>query len=378
MTTIGTYFSGFGGVDIGAMAAGVTPIFAVEWDADLAAVYRQNVGDHVIVADVTKLDVGTLPEVDIFHASPPCTNASVANANAGESPFDMEMATAVCRYIVAKRPSIFTLENVYMYRTFESWRLIARTLLDCGYTYNYWHCNFADYGVPQTRKRMIVIARRDGKTPMLPEATHAENPQSGLFGTKKRWVSWYEAVEDLIPTLPDSQFAPWQLKRLPEEYKTILVKNGDEFPTMPDKTTPCYTVSSSTCSLGKAFIMNGANPNGNETKKYREGDQPLKTVTSDISGARAFVMSGVNASTARPKCASEPSRTATSSDYKGFDIASVNGRVVKMTPRAIARVQSFPDSYVLPDRATLAVKGLGNAVPPLFAQRLYESLRETT
>ena len=43
-----------------------------------------------------------------------------------------------------------------------------------------------------------------------------------------------------------------------------------------------------------------------------------------------------------------------------------SGRVVKMTPRALARFQSFPDNYALPDRASLACCILGNAAPPLL------------
>jgi site-specific DNA-cytosine methylase len=49
------------------------------------------------------------------------------------------------------------------------------------------------------------------------------------------------------------------------------------------------------------------------------------------------------------------------------------GRVVAMTPRAIARFQSFPDTYVLPERKGDALKVLGNAVPPLLMQRLGEN-----
>ena len=50
------------------------------------------------------------------------------------------------------------------------------------------------------------------------------------------------------------------------------------------------------------------------------------------------------------------------------------GRVVTMTPRALARFQSFPDSYVLPDSKTLAAKIIGNAVCPLGYQRIAEGL----
>jgi len=107
----------------------------------------------------------------------------------------------------------------------------------------------------------------------------------------------------LIPDLPDSEFAPWQLARLPEDVVTLLMAVQGE--------------------------------------------------------ASDFL------------CATSPSPTITSNHGAGKYRAFVNGRVVKMTPRALARFQSFPDWYELPDSASLAAKGIGNAVPPLFAERLY-------
>ncbi len=50
------------------------------------------------------------------------------------------------------------------------------------------------------------------------------------------------------------------------------------------------------------------------------------------------------------------------------------GRVVAMTPRALARFQSFPDTYVLPEKKSLASFGIGNAVSPLAYQRIIEGL----
>ena len=53
-----------------------------------------------------------------------------------------------------------------------------------------------------------------------------------------------------------------------------------------------------------------------------------------------------------------------------------HGRVVKMTPRALARFQSFPDEYILPESSALACKGIGNAVPPLMMEKIYRQFYE--
>ncbi|MCO5189369.1 MAG: DNA cytosine methyltransferase [Anaerolineae bacterium] len=304
---LGTLFSGFGCVDIGAIQAGITPLWAVEYDAPIAAVYRHNLGDHVTVADIATLNPSDFQPVDILHASPPCPNFSVAKAGAVETERDIALAVAVADFIAALQPPFITLENVYGYRKSQSWQLIARTLHDCGYAFQYWHVNAADYGVPQKRWRMVVIARRDGIRPNLPTQTHAENPRSQLFGALACWRGWYQTVEDLIPSLPDAKFAPWQLQRLPVEFVETFIVDGGNASSM------------TTCTQ----------------------DEPVFTVVAN------------NKTVLR---------------------AHVAGRIVRMTPRALARFQSFPDWYELPENATLATKGIGNAVPPLLMQRLFESL----
>jgi len=50
------------------------------------------------------------------------------------------------------------------------------------------------------------------------------------------------------------------------------------------------------------------------------------------------------------------------------------GRVVKMTPRALARFQSLPDSYQLPDKSSLACTVIGNMIPSLMMQKIVEPL----
>jgi site-specific DNA-cytosine methylase len=75
----------------------------------------------------------------------------------------------------------------------------------------------------------------------------------------------------------------------------------------------------------------------------------------DASEPSACVVATVHAKAAKPRAWLE------------------SGRVVSMTPRALARFQSFTDDFILPGRAALACKGIGNALPPLLAERFVES-----
>jgi site-specific DNA-cytosine methylase len=384
--TIGTLFSGFGGVDIGAIAAGVTPIWALEYDADIAAVYRQNIDDHVRVGDILDMNPADFETPDILHASPPCPNFSQAKTGAAETAGDIALAQKVADFITELLPPFVTLENVYMYRQSQSWQIIAQALLTHGYAFNYWRVNMADYGVPQTRQRMVVIARRDGIRPQLPPQTHAENPQPALFGGLQRWVSWYEVIADLIPGLPDSEFAPWQLERLPYEPTTFLINGAgntnfqEAYPGRGclSSDRPSHTITTVTAdggSLPRAFIMDG----GNTSKAIvcRPTDAPYFTVTSggEKNPIRAFVAAQGSYGSSMPIYdAEQPHGTITANTNQTSIKAQVGGRVVQLSLRCLARLQTFPDHYQLPEDRGAAARGIGNAVPPLFYQRLAENL----
>ena len=457
--TGGTYFSGGEGVGIAMRAMGIEHKFGVEFDDAIANVARLN-GFESITANVCEIDPAALPYVDIFHASPVCKNASNAKADGKESPEDIETAEAVCRYIEHHLPRVFTLENVWGYRKFEAFWRIKGCLNACGYSFDYWHLNAADYGVPQTRKRLILIARRDGVKPQKPHATHTEHPRP-MFETRQKWVGWYEAIEDLILTLPPSRFAKWQLERLPKEItqnlpvnsafpnsngkkhnetsepsfvvdglslahtRALLVDSAgydDEQGKMPIQTemdapaktitgnyakrplnafivntreqhcsdgitvaaddTPIYTLpATSTPDRHKAFIVDGKLGSYSTKLTVRDGGERFATVTASHNNRdlKAFLMPNENSSSAVVRTGDEPPGTVGATERVG-NVSRVwlaSGRVVKMTPRALARFQSFPDSYILPAKTSLACTVIGNAVPPKLYQAVLRSILES-
>ena len=325
--TFASLFTGGGGADIGAMQAGLTPIWGIEHAPDIADVARKNLGHDVICADVLTVDPRNLPRPDVLHASPPCPNFSTAKAGAEETPLDIALAAKGAEFISALQPSLFTLENVRDYAHSKSLKIIVAALNGCGYAVNSWVLNAADYGVPQTRKRLIVVARRDGVKPQKPQPTHTETP-TPLFDHRRQWVGWYEAIADLIPNLPESQLAPWQIARMPAQ-------NTSRDATILDAEQPSSTVI---CGMG-----------------HRPSHMPFVLV--DDSG-------NSNCTTITTRTKEKPSFTVTAS--RGICRAVVGIRTVAISPRCLARFQSFPDSYMLPDSLSLAVRIVGNAVPPLL------------
>jgi site-specific DNA-cytosine methylase len=449
-------FAGGGGADLGAIAAGFQPVGAVEWNVlpklggpdAIASAYADNIGDHVIVDRVECADPTPFAGVDALWASPVCTAASIANPNRGEREIDIRAAQGVCNWLRIVRPKIFVMENVTQYRVFEACKLIERCLSELGYFHTANNVNSADMGVPQSRRRLIIRAVRDGLVPPLPQPV--------------KHIGWYAAIEDLLPGLKDSEFADWQLKRLPAEYSTTFV--ADMCSTARDATVrqtdePIFTLTGAQCgrraaSQPRAFLhMTGntqlANPSGtgvlekespantvnsmgggtypraflvapNSNEKswgdnQRDGEEPAFSVAGNAPGrTRAFLandQSGTDhglqtpdgdtpATTVRgggspPRAflangttnnrgedmttadADEPCFTVGASSTKRPVRAWLSqGRVVMLDIRCLARFQTFPDWYRLPERRLLASAIIGNAVPCLLSQRIMEGLRD--
>lgn len=433
--TLATMFSGGGLADVGFRAAGYLPVGAVEWDETIAGVYADNHGaGHVLCQPVEETDYRQWEGIDHLHASPCCTSASVANQDGGETWQDVSAGLAVCRAIRECRPATFSLENVWQYRHFHAFARIIRALYDLRYTFGYSHVNAADVGVPQTRRRLILRAVRTGPLPPL-EGTHGEgagrSAQLCLMEERaaRPWIGWYAAVEDLLPGLPVSRFAEWQLRRLPEELRSCLVSNAaTEFSDgLRDAGEPALSVTQQQGGRLRAFLIDGVNGHAGGGAVHRLTTQPARTVQANAGHRpanvpRAWLVDdqyGSNNSAAERKLRTlapddpafsvmatpkmrqrallvhptdqrsmpvargdDPAFTVTTggalcgaNGSAGFKPRAwlEHGRVVQMTPRALARFQSVPDTYRLPSKNALACRVIGNAVPPLLAQRIAES-----
>lgn len=458
--TLLSLFSGGGLADVGARQAGFEPVGAVEWDPAIADAYAANVGPHVTVSPVEQVDYRPFAGVGAVWASPCCTNASVANQQGGESEQDRSAGEAVCRCLREARPRVFVLENVWGYRKFDAFAGILNTLQTLGYGWRYEHINAADFGVPQTRKRLILRASLAGQPEPLVR-THCDGGAAGgLFGTDHdlhTWIGWYAAVEDLLPTLPESQFAKWQLARLSRDLVTALVQcknSGQEWGNgTRAKDVPSFAVVTDhkPSHAPKASLVNSKDSGPHARPLPRRDDAPSMTVVAADVMPRALLVHGtsdmglrhggapsatvpatLHAKGSMPKallvddqygsnnrarergvCArapGEPAFVAMATEKTRMRALLVDngnpnrngpvtheaetpcvtvianqdrvplrawleqGRVVAMTPRALARFQSVPDDYRLPEKTALACRVIGNAVPPTLAQVVLQSL----
>lgn len=188
-------FSGCGGVAQGMKQAGYTHAWGLEFDPAIAEIYQANHG-QVYVQNILDADPFKFEKVDLLHASTVCKSFSPANAEKGEKQLDIDCAIKTAEFIKALQPPTFTLENVQAYGKSKAFNIIVEMLYSQSYWVNYQTLNAADFGVPQSRRRLILIAVKSGFIPSLP--------------LPEKHIGWYEAIADLIPTCDRRELADWQ------------------------------------------------------------------------------------------------------------------------------------------------------------------------
>jgi DNA (cytosine-5)-methyltransferase 1 len=365
MPTFASLFTGGGLADIGALQAGYELLWGIEWDPAIAAVAESNLNHPVHAASVIGFDWGSLVRPDHLHMSPPCQDFSVAKRQGTVSNPNDEIADACLDALKVLQPNTVTLENVEGYRKAKGFQRIVDYLWGAGYWVNVDVLNSADFGVPQTRRRLILRAVKGGIPGPLPQPV--------------QWRGWYQAIEDLIPELPDSSFAPWQMKRLENTQQAkplLMVGGGQGSPVLDDSPSQTICNIARVGNIPKALLVH---PTDQRAMPVIEAGDPSFTQTTNQGGnsVKALLVDGTGNSYGSTVTTTEqgsPSLTVKASSSKQASRASTpNGRVVRMTPRCLARFQTVPDWYVLPESKSLACKITGNGIPCLMMQTVMES-----
>ncbi|KAK3331017.1 S-adenosyl-L-methionine-dependent methyltransferase [Apodospora peruviana] len=176
----GDVFAGAGGVSRGMQMAGAHVVFAVDhWEHATASLQRNfqlaDIHDMDVHEFVTKRDLQY--RVDLLHLSPPCQVWSPAHTQAGCNDEANEAALFACTSVIQNtRPRLFTLEQTFgiLHQQFEEhFHALVHGFTDHGYSVRWKVVNLATYGLPQPRKRLIMIGAGPGeKLPDFPPPTH--------------------------------------------------------------------------------------------------------------------------------------------------------------------------------------------------------------
>lgn len=215
-------FSGCGGLDLGFVRAGGEIVAAYEFDAAACEGYERVMGHSAQQADLSLIDPYTLPDADGIIGGPPCQEFSRANVKFGSSEGFKNLWPATLKIVEVKRPDWFVFENVKWLvqsrKHGDYFNELLRTFESYGYRVDYRVLNAADYGVPQTRERVFIVGRRDGKAWPFPEPTHSE--RATLF--TQAWVSWDKALSAWLPHAVPGKLPQWILNR--KRYQQLPTK----------------------------------------------------------------------------------------------------------------------------------------------------------
>jgi len=197
-------FSGAGGLDLGLIQSGNSIIWANDIDKDAVETYRQNIGEHIICDDIKNIEIIGLPYADVVVGGFPCQGFSQANRLRTLEDDRNQLYRFFYNTIKVKQPKFFIAENVKGILSLGKGEAIKQIVSDfekAGYITSVNLVNMANYGVPQTRQRVIIIGQRKDLSNELvfrfPAPTHSKSD------SLLRWVSIKQAIEHFPD--PDSK-----------------------------------------------------------------------------------------------------------------------------------------------------------------------------
>ena len=201
-------FSGCGGIDLGFIKAGAKIIWANDIDSDAVKTYKKNIGEHIICKDIYKVKVNEIPnDADLIVGGFPCLGFTVAkgkNRNINDS--INFLYKEYIRILKAKMTKYFLIENVPGMKSGKEFNNFFENMIkefeEVGYRVKYKTLLASDYGVPQNRKRIIIIGTRNdiNVEPNFPTPTHSKDNNLIL----KPYVTLKDAISDLPEDYDDN------------------------------------------------------------------------------------------------------------------------------------------------------------------------------
>lgn len=341
MSTGLSLFSGAGGFDLGFHLAGGTTIKAIEIEARPCQTLTQNFPlVDVECSDIRGIETASLPSVDIVFGGPPCQAFSMIGKRREQDERSL-LVWEYLRVVQDVRPPCFVMENVpglthgnVRSRVFEP---LLTSFRDLGYKLNVWELNAAHYGTPQWRKRIFVVGSKTGIPEPEPEP---------VIPTVKNALSWLPAME------------------LSSDGVILAPRFGE--PTTPFGrylyySRPLYRLTNCQLTSHSPRIVerfNTVKPGTVDTVSRfpRLSLDPIPT------SKHTWAKHGV----------APTLRAGTTSARGTFTAAGLIHPTLdrKLTPRECACLSGFPGWFTFEGGIADALRQIGNAVPPLLAQKV--------
>jgi DNA (cytosine-5)-methyltransferase 1 len=356
-------FSGAGGLSLGLQQAEWTVAMSIDHDVRALETHRANFSGLALNVDLGDPQerariIGILKQttVDLIAGGPPCQPFSRAGRSKIKSLVDAgtrdpedhrkELWKAYLEIVVSVRPRAVLMENVpdmALGDDFSAVRAIVDKLENSGYHTLIQLVDASAYGVPQHRKRLIVLARLDGNEFTWPEKD-------------SRITTLWEAIGDL-PRLPeDDPVGDRSLPYLPPAENSDYAKRMRKNVERPDRvwdhmTRPVRDDDLETFKLMDSKTLYSKIPEHLRRYKAETFDDKYKRL--DWNGLSRSITAHI-AKDGYWYIHPEQHRT--------------------LTVREAARIQTFPDDFRFSGTRSDAFRQIGNAVPPLLGEAAAKAL----
>lgn len=310
--------------------------------------------------------------LNIMVASPECTHHSVARGGRPVSDQLRASAWLILRWIESLRVDNILIENVQEFRNWgplgvdgrplktrrgETYQAFLNALRSFGYSVEDNVLNAADYGDPTSRRRLFIMARRNGKKIHWPEPTHGD---PDLFTDRKPYRTAREIIDWDIKGKPISQ----RKRPLSDNTMRRILAGIKKF-------------------SGESFIVHMRGSDETQISgSARSVNEPIPAITASGGGhfnlCEPFLVKYFG--TGGCQSVNEPLDTITTKDR--FGLVEVSGkyqidiRFRMLQPHELAAAMSF-ENYKFTGNRGDQVKQIGNAVPVKVAQALCTSLLRT-
>ena len=358
-------FCGCGGLSEGFKQAGFTPVLGIDVDASAIATYERHNTGCGWAADITSISGKDIVKrsrrksIDVMTGGPPCqafSTVAVAKWRSLGRPSTLshpvnQLYKEFLRLILEVRPKFFIMENVERMFSIGDGQVIknVRSALQGKYSASFYKKDVAGFGVPQHRRRALIIGNRLGvKNPELKE-THSHEK-----GSKKPFVTVRDAISDL---------------------PRIRAGNGScvmKYPSSAKVSTYAAALRSKS-NLVYSHIARTHNDRDLKIFRMLKPGKTIKDIPSKYNPYRKDIF--LDKYKKQPWL--RPSSTVLahlSKDGLMF-IHPDKSQNRSITPREAARLQSFNDDFIFEGPRTKQYLQIGNAVPPIFAQVIAEQIK---
>lgn len=334
---LGEFFSGPGGLALGAMSASLElqniiykfkHAWANDYDADSCETYTKNICPDdpasVICDDVRRLDITKLSEIDAFAYGFPCNDFSIVGEQKGFHGEFGPLYSYGIKVLDRFRPKFFLAENVGGIASANDGQAFKKILLDlekAGYGYNITVNLYKaeEYGVPQTRHRIVIVGI-DKKLNLrfkVPAPTTLKNPKTAK-----------EALENppIAPDAPNNEFT---------KQSSLVIERLKH--TKPGQ-------NAWNADLPQHLKLNVKNAKLSQIYRRLHPDYPAYTITGSGGGGT-----------------------------HGYHWDQPRA----LTNRERARIQTFPDNFTFSGSKESIRKQIGMAVPPKLSEIIFSAILKT-